>query len=95
MQVFGRPSSDCAAPDAAIRASIDADQSSTIALGGALAQEKSEIDAMQPKYGEAYNAKVDDYNTRVARYNALIEQVKSEAAGYNAQVAAFNACIGA
>lgn len=95
VQVFGRPSSDCAAPDAALRASIDADQSSIIALGGALAQEKSEIDAMQPKYGEAYNAKVDDYNTRVARYNVLIEQVKSEAAGYNAQVAAFNACIGA
>lgn len=94
VQVFGRPASDCLAPDSGLKAAIDANQSSTVALVETIIKEKAEIDAMQPKYGEAYNARVDDYNTKVAQYNAQVEQIKSEISGYNAQVVAFNACVG-
>jgi len=95
VQIFGRPSSDCPSPETNLKASIDASESQLTQMNADLEQSKAEIDAMQPQYGEAYNAKVQAYNDKVAQYNALAAQVKAAIATYNGEVQAFNQCLAA
>ena len=93
VQVFGRPASDCAAPDANLKTSIDLSESQLTSMASELASEKAAIEAMQPQSGPAYNQQVEDYNTLVAQYNNLATETKSAVAEYNAQAEAFNQCL--
>ncbi len=95
VQVFGRPASDCPAPDAALKAKIDAENAELRQMENDLASKKTALDAMKPQYGSAYNQAVDAYNAEVNQYNALLGETKANIATYNGAVQAFNQCIGA
>ena len=93
VQVFGRPASDCPAPDAAMKANIDTYQGQLSAMVQELTNEKASIEAMQPQSGPAYNQQVETYNALVAQYNALAAELKTAIDDYNAQATAFNQCL--
>ncbi len=93
VQVFGRPASDCSAPDATMKANIDNYQNQLAAMKAALTAERSSIEAMQPQSGPAYNQQVESYNALVAQYNALADELKAAIDEYNAQANAFNQCL--
>ena len=95
VQIFARPASDCPAPDKTLKAEIDGEKDALAQMEAELNAKKSEMEAMHPKRGPAYNQKVDEYNALVEQYNALVTEIKSEVAEYNAEVGAFNACVGA
>lgn len=94
VQIFGKPSSDCPAPDATLKANITTADGNLTAMNNTLQTEKADIDATEPKSGQAYNDKVSQYNALVAQYNDLANQTKTAIAQYNAEAAAFNACLG-
>jgi uncharacterized protein YkwD len=93
VQIFGRPASDCAAPDATLEASITLSEQQISSTSVELASDKAAIDAMSPQSGPAYNAQVEDYNNLAAQYNALAAETKTAIDTYDAQVTAFNACL--
>lgn len=93
VQIFGRPASDCPAPDASLKTAIGALESQLSQMEADIQAKRAEIDAMEPKRGPAYNQKVDAYNAEVSRYNALVAETKAKVAEYNTEVAAFNQCI--
>lgn len=93
VQIFGRPASDCPAPDAKLQANITLSEQEIASTSVELATDKAAIDAMVPQSGPAYNAQVVDYNNLAAQYNALAAETKTAITAYNAQVTAFNACL--
>ena len=93
VQVFGRPASDCPAPDATMKANIDLYQSQLAAMRATLSAEQSSIEAIQPQSGPAYNQQVGNYNILVAQYNVLAAELKTAIDDYNAQATAFNQCL--
>lgn len=94
VQVFGRPASDCPAPDARLKGTIDLSESQIDTMAAELQSVKTAIDAMDPQSGPAYNAQVENYNNLAAQYNNLIAVTKSAVTTYNGEVNAFNACLG-
>jgi uncharacterized protein YkwD len=94
VQIFGRPSSDCPAPDANLKTSIDLSENQINAMTTELVTNKAAIDAMTPQSGPAYNAQVEDYNNLAAQYNNLAAETKTAITTYDAQVTAFNQCLG-
>jgi uncharacterized protein YkwD len=94
VQVFGRPASDCPAPDANLKVSIDASETQLNQMAVDLSNDDSAVNAADPKYGPDYNDKVGQYNALVQQYNALAAQVKQKIAQYNAEVQGFNGCLG-
>jgi uncharacterized protein YkwD len=94
VQIFGRPASDCTAPDANLENSINLSEQEIASTSAELADDKAAIDAMSPQSGPAYNAQVEDYNNLAAQYNALTAETKTAIDTYDAQVTAFNACLG-
>ena len=93
VQVFGRPASDCPAPDANLKTSIDLSEEQISAMAAQLKTDKTAIDAMSPQSGPQYNSQVQDYNNLVSQYNNLAAETKTAIATYDAQVNAFNACL--
>jgi len=93
VQVFGKPSSDCAAPDAVLRATIDAAEIELSRRSNELQTEKAGIEATQPQSGSTYNQEVEQYNALVGQYNDLSGQTKAEVGQYNAEVSVFNQCL--
>jgi len=93
VQVFGRPASDCPAPDANLKTSIDLSENQISAMDAQLQSDKAAIDAMSPQSGPQYNAQAEDYNNLVAQYNNLATETKTAISTYDAQVDAFNACL--
>jgi uncharacterized protein YkwD len=93
VQVFGRPASDCPAPDANLEASINLSEQEISSTSVELADDKTAIAAMSPQSGPAYNAQVEDYNNLAAQYNALAAETQTAISTYDAQVTAFNACL--
>jgi uncharacterized protein YkwD len=94
VQVFGRPASDCPAPDPNLKTSIDLSENQIATMATELQSEKAAIDAMDPQSGPAYNAQVEDYNNLVAQYNNLTAKTKTAIDLYDSQVNAFNSCLG-
>ena len=94
VQVFGRPASDCSAPDANLENSINLSEQEIASTSAELVANKTVIDAMSPQSGPAYNAQVEDYNNLAAQYNTLAAETKTAIDTYDAQVDAFNACLG-
>ncbi len=93
VQIFGRPASDCPAPNVNLENSINLSEQQISSTSVELADDKTAIDAMSPPSGPAYNAQVEDYNNLAAQYNALAAETKSAINTYDAQVIAFNACL--
>lgn len=93
VQVFGRPSSDCPAPDANLQTSIQLSENQITAMASELASDKAAIDAMNPQSGPTYNEQVEDYNNLAAGYNNLAAETKNAIVAYNSQVDAFNTCL--
>jgi uncharacterized protein YkwD len=93
VQIFGRPASDCPAPDANLKTVIDTAENQLAELQTEIQAAKTQLDALVPQGGAAYNQMVDQYNALIDRYNSLLGQTKPQIATYNAEVAAFNLCI--
>jgi uncharacterized protein YkwD len=93
VQVFGRPSSDCPAPDANLETSITLSQNQITTMAAQLQTDKAAIAAMDPQSGPQYNAQVEDYNNLAAQYNNLSMQTTAAISQYNAQVNTFNTCL--
>jgi uncharacterized protein YkwD len=93
VQIFGRPSSDCTAPDSNLESSINLSEQQISSTSAELTADKATIDAMSPQSGPAYNAQVEDYNNLAAQYNALAAETKTAIDTYDVQVTAFNACL--
>lgn len=93
VQIFGRPASDCAAPDANTKVTIDLSENQLDSISTQLQSDKAAIDAMDPQSGPVYNAQVGNYNDLVAHYNDLAAQTKTAITAYDAEVAAFNTCL--
>ncbi len=94
VQVFGRPASDCPAPDANLKTSINLSENQISTMESQLQSDKTAIAAMSPQSGPQYNAQVEDYNNLAAQYNNLSAETKTAIDIYNSQVSAFNACLG-
>jgi uncharacterized protein YkwD len=93
VQVFGRPASDCPAPDANLETSITLSENQINSMATQLSTDKAAIDAMNPQSGPEYNAQVEDYNDLAAQYNNLAAETKTAIADYDAEVDAFNTCL--
>lgn len=93
VQVFGRPASDCPAPNANLETEITLSENQITAMTAELQSDKATIDAMNPQSGPAYNAQVQDYNNLAAQYNTLAAGTQNAIAEYNAEVNAFNTCL--
>lgn len=93
VQVFGRPSSDCTAPDANLETSITLSENQITAMATQLQSDKAAIAAMDPQSGPAYNEQAEDYNNLAAEYNNLTTETQAAISEYDAQVNAFNTCL--
>jgi uncharacterized protein YkwD len=93
VQVFGRPASDCPAPDANLETTINISENQIAAMAAQLQSDKTAISAMPSPSGPQYNQQVEDYNNLVAQYNNLTAGTKTAIATYDAEVDAFNACL--
>ena len=93
VQIFGRPASDCPAPDPAMKSSIDAANTEIASMASELATQETAINAMSPS-DPAYNGAVTAYNALAETYNALLAGTKANIGTYNAEVETYNACLG-
>ena len=55
---------------------------------------RTEIDSTEPKNGEAYIKKIEQYNLMATEYNFFVETTKAMIGIYNSQVTEFNLCAG-
>lgn len=95
VQHFGKPISDCPAPDHQIKSNIDNLKSQIDILKQTLDQKKEEIENTRPKHGEEYNKKVDEYNNLVNQYNNYVKEFEFLINQYNQQINQFNRCASA
>jgi len=93
VQIFGRPASDCPAPNVSMKSSIDAAETQLTTMENSLSAQEAAIEGMSPS-SPAYNGAVSSYDALAAQYNALLGTTKSDIATYNAQVDAYNTCLG-
>jgi uncharacterized protein YkwD len=91
VQEFGRPMSDCPAPDPALRARIENQDKQLDDIMAALDVLQAEVESAHGT-GE-YNAKARAYNTIVDEYNTIARRMKEDVVIYNFEVQLFNACI--
>jgi len=94
VQVFGRPLSDCPPPDAGLKAQLDGAQGQAATMLDQMNSSKTQLDAMEPKSGDAYTQAVNSYNAQVGAYNNFVAQTKDDITQYNTEVDTYNACIG-
>lgn len=92
VQEFGRPASDCPLPSTALEARIEDSRRTLAETQGILEETFKEIENTEPKYGSAYNAKIDAYNDLVETYNKLIAETETLVEMYNSEVKAYNEC---
>jgi hypothetical protein len=93
VQEFGRPASDCSAPDANLETTIDLSQNQINAMAAQLQSDKTAIAALPSQSGPQYNEQVEDYNNLAAQYNNLAAETKAAIGTYNAEVQSFNQCL--
>lgn len=93
VQVFGKPATACPSVDASLKDAVDKAAGQLAQMQAQIKSKKSELDAMEPKSGSAYNQAVDEYNALVRQYNVLLGNYKAQVSRYNAEVTAFNACL--
>lgn len=92
VQEFGRPASDCQAPNGALKASIDQIKQQLKLIGSQLDVRKQELQAMD-QHDPDYQQKVTEYNGLVAQFNEMGQESRQYIRLYNDQVKTYNACI--
>lgn len=93
VQHFALPLSVCPQPSEAISEEITANQTQLKKMENALKELQSEIKEMRPKWGLAYNEKVEQYNELVGQYDAFFFETQNLVDKYNNQVFLFNECV--
>ena len=93
VQVFGRPASDCPAPDPSLESSINAANAQLATMANELETQQAAIDRMSPS-DASYGGDVDAYNSLATTYNSLLATTKTDIDTYNAAVGAYNTCLG-
>jgi uncharacterized protein YkwD len=91
VQEFGTPLMDCPAVDPQQKQLIEASNAKLTSLASTLQSEKdrvSKLDSSDPSASK----KIDDFNSSVKQYNALVSKNKKLIDVYNQQVADFNSC---
>ena len=92
VQHFALPLAACSQPSEAISAEIEANQIQLNELEATLRDLKLEIKRMRPRWGSAYDEKVEKHNNLVSQYNDLLIQTQALISQYNNQVVLFNEC---
>jgi len=92
VQHFALPLAACSQSSEEILSEITANQTQLKELETTLRNLELEIKRMNPRWGAAYNEKVENYNNLVAQYNDLLIQTQALINQYNSQVALFNEC---
>lgn len=97
VQVFGRPQSDCPAPNKATTATIES-QKNDLAMQQRRADElRNQLQTKPSPYDEeavqSYNQKVSEYNELVAKLRVAAEAINQLIREFNAAVNNFNACL--
>ena len=92
VQEFGKPLASCPAINPSLKALIEIKKNDTESIETKLKILQNEIEAMRPKWGDAYNQKVNEYNSLVEPYNELVKVTRDLVDSYNAQVRSFNKC---
>jgi uncharacterized protein YkwD len=92
VQTFGLALSTCPVPKEDGKAEIDLKKVEVEALQGFLDFTKEELDNMQPKHGNAYGSKINEFNTLVEQYNTTVLETQKLITEYNKQVEIFNQC---
>lgn len=96
VQEFGRPTSNCPAVDASLKALILSLEQEVDRLHAELTAKRQELESMDPKTKqeyEDYNTKVADFNNLVKNYNNKVDLLKMTSNKYNTQVSAYNLCL--
>jgi len=92
VQHFALPLAACSQPSEAVLAEIEANQAQLKELEITLSSLELEIKKMRPRWGAAYNEKIERYNNLVSQYNELLIQTQALSSQYNNQVTLFNEC---
>lgn len=97
VQEFGKPASECPKIDQFLKQQIDEGKSALDGLEIQVQQAKSELESTpEPQTQgqvDAYNAKINEFNSLVKVYNNRLDTQKQVISRYNEQVKAFNECI--
>lgn len=96
VQEFGKPASDCAVANEALKARIDVQETALRSLESALSSRKADLESRHPRTQEerkAYNDDVAEYNSLLEKYKADAATLQKDIAEYNVQIRAYNACI--
>lgn len=96
VQIFGRPLSQCPAPDPNLNVKIEQNKNQLNILDGILDSLDRELQVLrssEPLPVEIYNRKISEYNELVGTINPLSAVTKSLVLEYNGQVDTFNVCV--
>lgn len=96
VQLFGKPTAACTAPDADLKKQIDRGNIDYDAMEEKLTALRAELDTTQPKTNDeidAYNQKVADHNQLIDDLKAFLEKINKIRLEYNTQVDAYNVCL--
>ena len=96
VQIFGKPLNACPAINESLKDTITMYQNVLLVVREQADVLAAELKATEPhsrEEREAYNRKVDQYNTVASEINKTVTSLKTLVAEYNAQVQAFNACV--
>lgn len=93
VQQFGVPSSSCPILDTSLKTTIEKNKAVLAQVEEQLKTLKADIEAAQPKSGDAYRQKVEYYNGQVGAFNAMVASTKSLVEKYNREIGVYNDCI--
>ncbi|HEX9722106.1 MAG TPA: CAP domain-containing protein [Candidatus Paceibacterota bacterium] len=92
VQTFGVALSVCPVPAESVKNEIEIKKLELRELQILLDVIKEELENTQPKRGQAYQDKVDQFNSLVEQYNKTVAETQTLIKGYNVQVEVFNQC---
>ncbi len=97
VQEFGKPASECPKVDQFLKQQIDEGKAALDSLEAEVQKAKSELESTpEPKTQvqvDAYNTKINEFNSLVKVYNNRLDIQKQVISRFNEQVKAFNECI--
>ncbi|MBI2096038.1 MAG: CAP domain-containing protein [Candidatus Taylorbacteria bacterium] len=89
VQIFGWPAESCPAPDENLRRRIEVRELELEVMEDELTRRQETLESEPGRRRQA----VEEYNNLVARYNALVKELKLVIEEYNAGVRSFNECV--
>lgn len=91
VQIFGKPASACPYVDPSLKTKINNEEGAIKDIQQRLAALKQDIGNSPP--GEERNQKIDQYNSLAADYNSRLVRAKADIDEYNSEVTVYNACL--